>query len=71
MCKDEYNLSLNTKLMFVEFIKELQHKDGGFCGSAGGFPHLISSYAAVMAIANLAIKEAYDIIDIPKMREFL
>lgn len=71
MCKDEYELSINVKLKFVDFLKELQHPDGGFRGGSSGLSHLVSTYAAVMAILNLGIKEAYDIIDIPKMRQFL
>lgn len=71
MCKDEYEMSINVKLKFVDFLKELQHPEGGFRGGCGGLSHIVSNYAAVMAILNLGIKEAYDIIDIPKMRQFL
>jgi len=33
--------------------------------------HVASSYAAVMAIVNIATEEAYSIIDIPKMKKYL
>ncbi len=71
MTKDKYDLSYDTKLKFVEILKELQHQDGGFCGMPKGYAHLISTYSGMMAIINLGIKEAYDIIDIKKMKEFL
>lgn len=71
MCKDNYALNQKDKMQFVQILKELQHEDGGFCGSPKGHAHLISTYAAVMAIVNLGIPEAYDIIDINKMKNFL
>ena len=71
MCKDNYSLNQKDKMQFVQILKELQHEDGGFCGSPKGHAHLISTYAAVMAIVNLGIPEAYDIIDINKMKNFL
>ena len=71
MCKDNYDISHDNKMQLVQILKELQHEDGGFCGSAKGPAHLISSYAAVMAIVNLNMPEAYEIIDIPKMKNFL
>ena len=71
MCKDNYALNQKDKIQFVQILKELQHEDGGFCGSPKGHAHLISTYAAVMAIVNLGIPEAYDIIDINKMKNFL
>jgi protein farnesyltransferase subunit beta len=72
MCeKNNYELSHNIKLEFVNYLKELQHEDGGFCGYSKGIPHIISTYSAVMSIMILGIKEAYDIVDLPKMRNFL
>ena len=71
MCKDNKDLKYEMKMKFVQILKELQHEDGGFRGSPRGFAHLIATYAAVMSIVNLGIPEAYDIIDIPKMKNFL
>ena len=71
MCKDNYNLTYDNKMQFVQILKELQHEDGGFIGAPKGIAHLISTYAAVMSIVNLGIPEAYDIVDIPKMKNFL
>ena len=33
--------------------------------------HVASTYAAVMAIVNIGTEEAYDIIDVPKLRSYL
>ena len=71
MSKDNYEISHDNKMQLVQILKELQHEDGGFCGNPKGYAHLISTYAAVMAIVNLDMPEAYDIIDIPKMKNFL
>ena len=57
-------------MRFVQVLKELQHEDGGFLGSPKGFAHLITTYAALMSV-NLGIPEAYNLIDIPKMKNFL
>ena len=58
-------------MQFVKVLKGFQHEDGGLRGSPHGFAHLIATYAAIMSIANLGIPEAYDIIDIPKMKNYL
>lgn len=71
MTKKEEDLDLNTKLEIVKFLKLCQHPEGGFCGWPRGLAHTVSNYAAIMAIVNLGIEEAYDIIDIPKMKQFL
>ena len=71
LCKDNYAINHDNKLQLVKMLKELQHEDGGFRGAPKGHAHLISTYAAVMAIANLGIPEAYDIIDIKKMKNYL
>ena len=71
MCKDNYDLNYEMKMQFVQVLKELQHEDGGFRGSPRGHAHLIATYAAIMSIVNLGIPEAYDIVDIPKMKNFL
>ena len=62
MTKDRYELSYDDKLKFVDMLKELQHHEGGFCGMPKGYVHLISTYGDMMAILNLNIKEAYDIV---------
>ena len=71
MCRDNYDLSYEMKMQFVQILKELQHEEGGFRGSPRGQAHLIATYAAVMSVVNLGIQEAYDLVDIPKMKNFL
>ena len=71
MTKDRYELSYDDKLKFVDKLKELQHPEGGFCGMPKGYIYLISTYGDMMAILNLNIKEAYDIVNILKMKKFL
>ena len=71
MTKVDYELSHDNKIQICQFLKELIDPDGGFKGTTKGLPHIVATYGAVMAIVNLGIKEAYDLIDIPKMKEFL
>ena len=71
MCKKNYDLDFDTKMQFVKMLKELQHENGGFCGSPKGYANLIATYAGIISIINLEIKEAYEIINIPKMKNFL
>ena len=71
LCKDNNDLSYENKLQMVQMLKELQHEEGGFCGAPKGYAHLLSTFSAVMSIVNLGIPEAYDIIDINKMKNFL
>ena len=67
MLKDHCEIDYELKIKIVEFLKDFQHEDGGFRGSPKGEAEIVSTYAGVMAIVNLGIPEAYDIIDIPKM----
>ena len=71
MLKDHCEIDYELKLKIIELLKDFQHEDGGFRGAPKGEAHLISTYAAVMAIVDLGIPEAYDIIDIPKMKNYL
>jgi protein farnesyltransferase subunit beta len=67
----DYELPHSLKLKFVDILKELQHSEGGFRGYSYGIPHLASNYAAILAICLLGIKEAYEIINVEKMRKYL
>ena len=71
MLKDHSNIDHGFKLKLVELLKDLQHEDGGFRGAPKGVAHISSTCIAVLAIIDLGIPEAYDIIDIPKMRNYL
>ena len=70
--QSEISLSQDQGKRCIAYLKTCHNdKDGGFCGAPGLQSHLASTYAAVMAIVNLGVPQAYDIIDIPKMRKFL
>ena len=71
MLKDHNEIDHELKLKIVEFLKDFQHEDGGFRASPKGEAEIIATYGAVMSIVNLGIPEAYDIIDIPKMKNYL
>ena len=49
------------------------HNDetGGFAGAPGLMTHIASTYAAVLAIVNIGTEEAYDIIDVAKLKSYL
>ena len=68
---NKIELSSNIKSQFLEYLKTLQHPEGGFVGYPYGKPHLISNYAAILAIMSLNNEEAYQIIDREKMRKYL
>ncbi|XP_078000575.1 protein farnesyltransferase subunit beta-like [Glandiceps talaboti] len=55
----------------AKFIKRCQHPDGGFGGGPGQCPHLAPTFAAVNALCTLGTQEAYDVIDRPKLQNFL
>ncbi|XP_002735484.1 protein farnesyltransferase subunit beta-like [Saccoglossus kowalevskii] len=55
----------------VQFLKRCQDPDGGFAGGPGQCPHLAPTYAAISALCTLGSQEAYDIIDRPKLQQFL
>lgn len=68
---NSYEMSKEIKDQFILYLKDLQHPDGGFCGYAKGNQHIISNYAAILAIVVLDCKEAYDIVDRKAMKKFL
>lgn len=55
----------------ADFLKRCQDSSGGFAGGPQQIPHLAPTYAAVCALCILGTKEAYDIIDRPKLKSFL
>ena len=71
MLKDHCEIDYELKLKIIELLKDFQHEDGGFRGTPKGEAELRTTYAAVMAIVDLGIPEAYDIIDIQKMKNYL
>lgn len=55
----------------ADFLRRCQYPSGGFSGGPQQVPHLAPTYAAVCALCILGTKEAYDIIDRPKLKSFL
>lgn len=55
----------------MEYLKKCHNKSGGFAGAPYHQSHVASSYAAMLAIVNIGTQEAYDIVDVKGMREFL
>lgn len=68
----KYSFADDFKKQFIVYLKHLQNTEtGGFAGYSSGLSHIISNYAAVLAIVALDCEEAYDIIDRKKMKEYL
>ena len=66
------NLDDDMKTKCCAYLRTCHNSvEGGFAGAPGMQTHVASTYAAVMAIVNVGTKEAYDIIDRPKMRAYL
>ena len=67
----KFEMSLEYKRQFISYLKSFLNPTGGFSGYSKGYSHLISSYAAVLAIVCLDCTEAYEIIDREKMKNYL
>ncbi|CAF4911173.1 protein farnesyltransferase subunit beta isoform X1 [Pieris napi] len=55
----------------VNFLKQCQHKDGGYGGGPMQHSHLGTTYAAVNALSIIGTDEAYDSIDRSTLQKFL
>ncbi|XP_045502785.1 protein farnesyltransferase subunit beta [Colias croceus] len=55
----------------VNFLKQCQHKEGGYGGGPLQHPHLGTTYAAVNALSIIGTDEAYNSIDRSKLQKFL
>ncbi|XP_045528587.1 protein farnesyltransferase subunit beta isoform X3 [Pieris brassicae] len=55
----------------VNFLKQCQHKDGGYGGGPMQHSHLGTTYAAVNALSIIGTDEAYDSIDRSSLQTFL
>lgn len=65
----ELDLELRTELS--DYVLEFQHEEGGFSGSKYSYPNLISSYAAILAMMVLNVKDKLQLINKQKMEIFL
>ncbi|MFH4975709.1 hypothetical protein AB6A40_002418 [Gnathostoma spinigerum] len=55
----------------VRFIKTCESPDGGYGGGPGQYPHLATTYGAVMALISIGTKEALASINRKTLRSFL
>ncbi|CEO95547.1 unnamed protein product (mitochondrion) [Plasmodiophora brassicae] len=63
----------NADLMgqVARFLATCQSVTGGFGGGPGQIPHLAPTYAAVMTLAEIGTREAWDVIDRAALHRFL
>lgn len=64
-------LQTPTPSEIVRFLGKCQHPDGGFSGGPGQDPHIAPTYAAVSALCALGTQEAWELVDRPKLHDFL
>ena len=64
-------LSENEQFAISDFLKTVQHIDGGFCGNVGHLPHLATTYAAVSSIFSLDYEQCYNVINRKTLESFL
>lgn len=56
----------------VSYLRQCHNSDeGGFRGAPHLTSHVASTYAAIMAIVNIGTQEAYDLVDLDKMKKYL
>ena len=68
----EIALTPEQKSAAVSYLRQLHNdKTGGFSGAPGLQTHVASTYAAVLAIVNINTEEAYQVINVAKMRSYL
>ena len=68
----QLKLKPDQKARCCSYLRQCHNsQEGGFSGQPGIQTHVASTYAAMMAIVNIGTKEAYDIIDRPKMKAYL
>eukprot|EP00347_Sterkiella_histriomuscorum_P006994 403350653 len=69
--KEEIKLQNSEKRQIVEMLRQLQNPRGGFGGAPGHSSNLIASYAAVLTLVNIGTHEAFDLINVSGMKDFL
>ena len=69
---ENFKLDLDVKKRCISYLEQCHNAEtGGFRGAPHLMSHVASSYAAVMAIVNISNEQAYNIVDIPKMKQYL
>lgn len=54
----------------ITFLKSCEGPNGGYGGGPGQFPHLATTYAAVMSLISIGTESALASIDRVKLRNF-
>ena len=69
----KYDLGNDMKLQYISYLKNyLSFNNEGFSGySSNALPHIISNYAAILAIVCLDSPDAYKIVDKKAIKRFL
>ncbi|XP_065188946.1 protein farnesyltransferase subunit beta-like [Sycon ciliatum] len=71
LCLLDAELEAEEKSHVVEFLRHCQSPNGGFAGGPGQLSHIATTYAAVLTLASLGTREAYEVVDRAAMRRFL
>ncbi|CAD5232532.1 unnamed protein product [Bursaphelenchus xylophilus] len=58
-----HDLSSTQKTRFIKFLEACQHPSGGFGGAPGQYPHMATTYAAIMSLVSIGTEEALAMID--------
>jgi len=69
---ESYNIKSPKMLsLILKFLSFCQSPSGGFTGGHHQFPHLASTYAAILSLVELGTIEAYSMINRQTMHKFL
>ncbi|KAL7069903.1 hypothetical protein ACQ4LE_010865 [Meloidogyne hapla] len=55
----------------VSFLNLCKSSSGGYAGAPGHYPHIVTTYAAVMTLIEIGTDEALNSIERDKLREFI
>ena len=61
----------NLTSNIISFLNKCQNKSGGYAGGPGQYSHILTSYAAIMALLTIGNEEAYKSIDRQSFYKFL
>jgi prenyltransferase beta subunit len=58
-------LDEDMKQRCISYLRQCRNQEeGGFRGAPFAISHVASTYAAIMAIVNIATEEAYQLVDV-------
>ena len=67
----DYPLSQELKQQVISTLASCQSPTGGFSGGHGQMAHLATTYAAVHALAIVGTHEAFELIQVSLLADFL